>query len=234
MDIASILRGEGYARVAILVYQALLANDALSPTEIMHRTQLHRPSVYRGLDALEKGQLLVAHTYGKRLRYTVHKHKHIPTTTPSAARYIEHASGPKLSKSVETTSGEDAIRHAFDRVIAHTARGDTFLRITSEKDLEKVNSYLSKNYRSNRDKKRLERLVISNAHTSMQKRPRLERFIRHLDSEQTFNHNVIKLIYGNTVTIIQLDTKEVITMTNASIAAFERSLFMTLYRRLPR
>lgn len=131
--------------------------------------------------------------------------------------------------------GPSGIRAAFDDVITHSKKGDTFFRYTSEKDLQKVNSYLANDYRLRRDKKKLERKVISNAISGSQKKSRLERFIKFIPEEsEQFEQNIIELVYGERVSIIDLNTEEVVIIENKKLADFQKVIFKLLYKRLER
>lgn len=140
-----------------------------------------------------------------------------------------------VPQSVRFLHGPAGIRAAFDDVISHTPKGDTFFRYTSERDLAKVNKYLARDYRERRDKKKLERLVISNAVSGSQKKSRLERFVKFIprDTDQ-FEQNIIQLIYGECVSIIDLTTEEVVIIENKQLTDFQKVVFKLLYKQLGR
>jgi len=139
-----------------------------------------------------------------------------------------------FDEQVRFLEGASGIRAAFDDVIAHTPRGDTFYRYTSEKDLAQVNSYLSPDYRARRDAKKLERLVISNPVSGKQKRSRLERFIRYIPADHSlFDQNIIQIIYGDRLLFIDLDTEKVVIIENKTLAEFQKVIFRQLYNSLP-
>jgi hypothetical protein len=156
----------------------------------------------------------------------------VDTTHLKVKDVVQKATQPG---NVVIAKGNAAITEAFDHVTTTLKRGDTFYRITSEKNLDAVNALLSPTYRKARDAKRLERLVISNRISGSKKKSRLERFIRYLDTEGTpFTHDVIMLIYGSFVTYIDLTRKEVTRLENERIASFERARFKALYTKLER
>ena len=121
----------------------------------------------------------------------------------------------------------------FDDTIAHTPKGQTFYRYTSERDLSRVNRYLSPGYRGARDKKKLERLVISNARSGAQKRSRLERFIKYMpEGTLQFDQNIIQIVYGKRLAFINLNSEEAFVIEDAALADFQKVIFSQLYRRL--
>ncbi len=130
-------------------------------------------------------------------------------------------------------SGPKGIRDVFDDVISHSKKRDTFYRYTSERDLDSVNSYLSKDYRKRRDAKHLERLVISNPVSAKRKSSRLERFIKYFPKEVSlFDQNIIQLIYGERVAFIDLNKEEAFVIENQALADFQKVIFKQLYKKL--
>ena len=134
---------------------------------------------------------------------------------------------------IKVLEGKKGIGYVFSDVVNSLQKGETFYRYTSEKDLDKVNSYLPKDYRQRRDAKHLERLVISNTVSGKQKKPRLERFIKFIPPEDAqFNQNIIQLIYGNKIAIIDLNKEMSIILQNQLLADFQKTIFKLLYKKL--
>ncbi|MEX0917997.1 MAG: helix-turn-helix domain-containing protein [Candidatus Paceibacterota bacterium] len=231
----------GYPKHSDVVYDVLVkTKDLLLVSHIAKQAQLPRMTVYRCLNALVSFGLVRKEKIGKRTRFT---------TTGAAALdrvvRIEEAASEKtirsdrkrlekdIPRSVRFLRGPEGIRAAFDDVVSHTKRGETFFRYTSEKNLIKVNQYLARDYRERRDKKKLERKVISNALSGNQKRSRLERFIKFIPEEgDQFQQNIIQLVYGNRISIIDLETEEVTIVENERLADFQKTIFSLLYKRL--
>ena len=139
-----------------------------------------------------------------------------------------------LQKEIIFLEGAQGVRAAFSDVVSHTPRGETFYRYTSEKDLEAVNRMLPKDYRTLRDAKKLERLVISNPVSGKQKRSRLERFIKFIPPNfDLFQQNIIQLIYGDRLSLIDLNTNRVVIIESKALAEFQKIIFQQLYRNLP-
>jgi len=152
--------------------------------------------------------------------------------TQSVERYSNKRER-ELPQYIRFFSGFSGIRAVFDDVISHTPRGGTFYRYTSERDLASVNRYLSPSYRALRDKRKLERLVISNPVSAKQKRPRLERFIKYIQSEaDLFDQNIIQLVYGSRLAFIDLNSEEAFIIEDPSLAAFQKVIFSQLYKLL--
>jgi hypothetical protein len=138
-----------------------------------------------------------------------------------------------VTSSMKIFYGAKGIQAVFDDVVDHSKKGDTFYRYTSEVDLDKVNSYLSPDYRKKRDAKKLERLVISNPTSKNKKQPRLERFIKTIPPEVSlFNQNVIQLVYGERIAFIDLNKEECLVIENPALADFQKVIFKQLYKKL--
>jgi hypothetical protein len=77
-------------------------------------------------------------------------------------------------------------------------------------------------------------LVISNPVSGKQKRSRLERFIKFIPSNfDLFQQNIIQLIYGDRISLIDLNTNRVVIIENKALAEFQKIIFQQLYRNLP-
>jgi len=231
----------GHPLHASEVYDALVrSNESLSVAGIAAASELPRMTVYRCLDSLISGKLVRSERIGERTFYSVTGAQALQRAVSFADTQhtlVVKGAMKRLEKdvpqSVRFLSGPDGIRAAFDDVVTHAKRGETFFRYTSEQDLAKVNRYLARDYRERRDKKKLERQVISNAASGIQKRSRLERFIKFIPKEaDQFEQNIIQLVYGKRVSIIDLETEEVTIIENERLADFQRVIFKLLYKRL--
>lgn len=240
MRIKEIFKRLGLPKHADEVYRALQTHQAMSATDICKRTKLHRPTVYRALTSLLKHSFIFTEKKGDRKIYHAANPKIIAaefsaTSENVAATLVSKsiADDKYLHKEIRFLSGFNGIRAAFDDVISHSPRGSTFYRYTSEKDLDAVNRYLSKNYRAMRDRKRLERMVISNPVSGRRKKPRLERFVKFISSESDlFDQNIIQLVYGDRLSFIDLNTERVLIIENKLLADFQKVIFEQLYNKL--
>lgn len=233
---------EAFSRIelssrAARIYDALEASEPLLVTELSAHTDLYRPTLYRELAHLRKVGLVHTSLRGKRTVYSAAPRARVVELFEGATQRVHEYAQTDVRTTLADTreirlTGPDGIRAAFDDVIDHTKRGDTFYRITSERDLDRVNSYLSPEYRARRDAKRLERLVITNATSGSRKRARLERFVRFMPDGAAFSQNIIELIYGNRVSFIDITEETVHILDNPRLADFHRVLFRQLYKKL--
>lgn len=242
-NLVSIFKALGYPKHTDKVYTVLSeSREPLLVVAIAKQCGISRMVVYRCLEQLLSNELIVKNTVGKRAVYSAgspHLLQQAIQLTESESKKVVasymNAREKDVPKDVRFLYGPEGIRAAFDDVISHSKRGETFFRYTSEKDLEQVNAYLAPNYRARRDSKKLERMVISNAISGQQKKSRLERFIRFIPSDvEQFEQNIIQLIYGDRVSLIDLTKEEVTIIESKQLADFQKSLFRVLYKRLDR
>lgn len=240
-NLAHIFKRLGMSKHAWTIYEYILKNSSLSASDLIAQSGIHRPAAYKALFELLDAKLVRKTPKGKRFLWETTNSERVLELFQTETKLIEDVL-PKTRPDIATFAdnpvrvlhGEAGVRAIFDDVIDHTPKGETFYRYTSEQDLHKVNSYLSTDYRQKRDKKHLERLVISNPQSGKQKRPRLERFIKTISEDMdVFNQNIIQLIYGNRLAFIDLNTLEGMIIENAALAEFQKVIFKQLYKKLP-
>lgn len=231
----------GLPKHADVIYKLLQQKGPMIATDICRKAKLHRPAAYRALTSLLTQHFAYQTNIGRRKIYHAVNPQVIAEAFSQTSASVRErlakqvvANDSSKNKEVRMLNGFKGIRAAFDDVISHTQRGETFYRYTSEKDLDKVNKYLSKNYRMLRDKKKLERMVISNPVSGKRKKPRLERFVKFIPrAASLFDQNIIQLVYGNRVSLMDLDTERVLIIENKALADFQKVIFRQLYDKLP-
>lgn len=240
MNIKLIFHRLGLSKHTPIIYETLQAEGPLLVAEIARLAKIHRPAVYAALHDLLQNRFVLSVTEGRRTRYQVtnssriaQEFSGISIEAAKAIAKILPDKEPQHHEKIHFLSGKDGIRAAFDDAVNYTPRGGTFYRYTSERNLDTVNAYLSKDYRERRDKKKLERLVISNHQSGSRKRSRLERFIKYMPPTYgTFDQNIIQLVYSDRLSFIDLNTEQCIIIENKALAEFQKTIFQQLYRRL--
>lgn len=240
MHVRVIFQRLGLPKHADALYTLLQRKGPMVATGICRAGKLHRPAVYRALDALRSRHFVFVTKQGQRAVYHAANPKSIAAafthTAADAAASVAKlaiADDAYRAREIRFLHGFNGVRAAFDDVIAHLKHGETFYRYTSERDLDAVNRYLSKDYRLHRDRKKLERMVISNPLSGARKKPRLERFIKYIPERVSlFDQNIIQLVYGKRVSLIDLNTERVVILENAALADFQKVIFRQLYDKL--
>jgi len=241
MDTKEIFKRLGLPKHADTVYKLLQTKGPMIATNICRLAKLHRPTVYRALEPLCGRRFVFVTKKGRRKFYNAASPGLVSEAFSQTSEKVADSIAKRVvaddiykQKEIRFLSGFDGIRAAFDDAISHMKYGGTFYRYTSEKDLDKVNRYLSKDYRANRDKKKLERMVISNPVSGSRKKPRLERFVKYIPPEKNlFDQNIIQLVYGDRLSFIDLNTERVLIIENKALADFQKVIFRQLYDKLP-
>lgn len=236
MEIAVLFDRLGFPKHSGAIFELLEKSGPLSISGISKKLRVHRPAIYRANVALIRARIIVEKSFGRRILFVAAPRSRLSQLFTQTAREIEklETTGiPRHTGAIRYIEGEGSIAAIFNDVLEHCKRGETFYRYTSEKSLDEVNSHLPKDYRTRRDAKRLERLVISNPESGSQKRNRLERFIKFLGSQkESFHQNAIQLIYGDRIAFLDLNSHKGIVIENSTLAEFQKTIFRALYKRL--
>lgn len=240
MDIPIVFTRLGLPKHSAEIFLALEKSGTASISMVARSVRVHRPAVYRALEALMKAGLVSRRLFGRRPFFAAESRSRITVLFSNTEQKIHNLENDTLAQALKNSmgttryfEGEKSVAIVFNDVLEHCRRGDTFYRYTSEQDLDEVNRLLPVDYRKRRDTKRLERLVISNPESGKRKRSRLERFIKFLGSEkESFQQNAIHLVYGDRIAFIDLNTFKGFIIENSTLAAFQKTIFKALYRRL--
>ncbi len=226
----------------IQVYLRLLEGGAQSVVALAKSVKIHRPQLYRILSGLLARRLVETSVVGKRTVYQAAA-PHVFLEEAQALLASTKLLVPELTKraqrkggntTIRTYTGEEGISQCFLMMVEALGHGEMFYQISSAKDQVYVDSLVPAQYRVVRDKKKLERKTITTRYVGSTKRPRLERTIHYIDDgDEIFEHNVIQFIYGDTVMLLDFNSLTATVMLNRAIADFQRSVFLTLYKRLP-
>lgn len=242
MNMNDVFKRLGFGKNAAGIYEALRANKKpMLVSHISKKIKVDRPEIYRNLGVLIERGFVEKVSLGKRSGYRACNPKIIDETFRQVSEHVgalteraqEANKGESIPANLVHFSGAVGIRDVFNDAINRTPKKGTFYRYTSERNLEEVNSYLARDYRKIRDRKKLERLVISNPISSKAKRPRLERFIKSIPAESDlFDQNIIQLVYADSVAFINLNTKESYIIRDKELARFQEVIFRQLYKKL--
>ena len=239
-DIEGVLAHLGLSVQESTIYVDLLQNGAATIGALAKRTGLYRPALYKILPALtEKGLVSKERDKGKQQHYGADPPERLEALFDVAKRRLEAAlpelaslyTHQELRPVVRFLEGAAGIRAVFADLLATLKKGDIFYRYSSRAPHSR--QYLPASYEEARDKKQIERLVISNAPLAQSKTPRLERETKVVPPEfDLFNDNVSHIIYGDKVAVIDYNTETAIIIESKVIAEFQRKLFILLYRKL--
>lgn len=84
-----------------------------------------------------------------------------------------------------------------------------------------------------REKKQLERILITNEWLSKYKKSRLDREVVTIPKDfDLFEDNISKVIYGSKVWVVDYNSENAFIIENEKYASFERKVFKLLFKLL--
>ncbi len=226
------------------VYLALLTHGALGVSNIARHAILYRTDVYAALHVLMEAALVSSTQKGKQKHYlaqppSVLEEKFVELansfdTQLAALTELKNKVSPDEPR-VHFTTGKKAIRALYDDIVLSLDKGETYYRYSSAKveGSDTRGNYLSKKYRLLRDKKGIERKVITNARNMASKRPRLERDIKVIPPDfDLFEYNISQIIYRDKVAVIDYNSETAVVIDNPLVAKFQKRIFELLFKKL--
>lgn len=231
----------GISKNAAACYIDLVQLGPSFISEIVEKSNLHRPTVYKAVAELVERGLVTKIPKGKRSMYH--------PEAPDKLQLLMQDFNDGLQKSIGELSeihrlrsnetfvyfyqGKKSLTTVYRDLVTSQKHGDTYYRISST-DSEKIESaYLPADYREIRDKKQLQRFVITNEPHAQEMIKYLNRNVKILpEKDGKFNHNVTEIIYGDKVVFIDFNSETSLVIEDKEIANFQKHLMKSLYQRL--
>jgi sugar-specific transcriptional regulator TrmB len=240
--ISTLLNKLGLTDSEVSIYVYLLERGLpLSVSDIANGILSFRPMVYKAISQLLDKGLITSVVKGKRKQYIAEHPDKLRNMLSEISVDIEETlpdlediyRSPKTKPAMKFLEGRKGISFVFADLVDSLKRGDVYYRYSSSRDLEKTNSYLPKDYRKKRDNKNLERYIINSQYVESLKKPNLNRNTRVVPPEfDTFNQNIVQIIYGNKVAVIDINTETAFIIENEQLADFQKKIFRLLYSKL--
>jgi len=236
-----ILQKIGLNKNESAIYVALLEFGPATISAVARKTGVHRPLIYKALPFLKDNGLISESPKGKLTQYVAEPPEKLEALfegfkfefgemMPELKSLYQTAEKKPLVKYFE---GRKGVSSVFEDIVTSLKRGDVFYRYSSTKNTEKSNSYLPPNYREIRDKKQLERFVITSESRGKTKKPRLERDMKFVPANYgLFDYDVTEIVYGNNIAFVDYNSETALVIENPIIAEFQKKLFKILYDRL--
>lgn len=223
------------------IYIDLVENWVSTITSIIERTWLHRPEAYRIIPLLKEWWFISEIKKWKKRLFMAESPEKLATLIENLTKDLDNIMPDLISKHISAEKRPNVkylewkkwITFVFSDIVNSLNKWDVFYRISSEKDVDKANSYLPKDYREKRDKKQLERYVIMSENQQKNKKPRMEREVVIIPPKlDEFIDDVHMVIYWNKVAFIDYNSEAAIIIENSFIAWFQLKLFKMLYKSL--
>ena len=229
---------------AARVYLSLVGAAPRTIAAIAKAAGIHRPAVYRAIAELEKRGLVSAAPKGRRTLYAAES----PEKLAGLARELQDELGRFLPPLLERHrarrrrpvvtygEGKEAITSVLTDLVTSLKKGEVYYRYSSNKYVEDYNRYwryYPKNYRELRDKKELQRFVITSEASKRLSREYLTRAIKAVPARHSlFEYNITTLIYGDKLAYLDFTNETALVIENRAVAEFQKKLFQILYDRL--
>ena len=234
-----ILKSLGLSDQSSLVYLHLLRAGESLPTDIARGTGLHRPSVYKALEELEKMQLVLMSSVGKRTAYVAESPSRLESIFRSVEQrffesvedmHKEYESGGS-KPTVSISEGDQAVRDAYSAMVHESEKNGTYYRYSSVAHFKK-GKYVPKDYTAVRDRKNLERYVITGDKDAPYAK-RLGRSVKVVPREYNlFQDGINVLIYADKVVVIDYVSDTTITIKHKVFAEFQKKIFRLLFSKI--
>lgn len=236
----NILEKIGFTQDQSRIYLALLELGRASISDISRETGMYRPAIYKTLPGLVERGVVGVMPKGKNTVY-------VPESPERLEKMFEDLEDDfnaeihhfrdmyaALGKKPQITfkEGDEAIKEVFSDVVHSLKKGDIYYRYSSALTLARQ-KYVPRDYRSVRDRKGLERYIITDESSKKMVKNKLGRYFKAVSNdEKLFDYNITQIIYGDKVAVIDYNTKTTIVIKNEMIAKFQRKIFKLLYSKL--
>lgn len=223
-----------------VIYTFLLEKGSSSATDIELKAKLHRPLVYQSLESLSKKGLVHISPKGKRKLYVAES----PSVLERIFKEFEdkfisdiedlhqlYDKGNSSKPIVKYTEGKQALKDSYLDVINTLPKDARYYRYASMESYNKE-KFLPKGYKNMRDKKGLERHIITNE-SSKSENERLGKKVKVVPTTfDLFEYNLSQVIYGDKIAILDYDSQSVITLEHKRFADFQKKIFELLFSKL--
>jgi len=224
-----------------IIYVALVDFGRLNISQISERTDIQRMEIYRKLPYLLESWIIIEVKVWKKKLYTAGSPKILEDLLLEKQREAKNViweiqknfKNKEQRPNVVYQEWWKSITDTFNDIVNTLNTWDVFYRISSEVDVDKSNSYLAKDYRDKRDRKKLERFVITTKNTNAVKKARLERnTVVFPESYEQFDENIQMIIYNNKIAYVDYNNENSIIIENSKISRFQQKIFKALFKGL--
>lgn len=199
--------------------------------------------IYAALPHLIEKHLISESIHGKRKRYSAenpdnlenifYEQKLVFKNTLEAMKntYEKKMSVPQL----RTFYTKKAMKHIFHDIVDTLEVWWTYYRYSSRKD-DYLRWFLGDAYKEKRDKKEIQRMVITSSDLKKAKEQGKVNFNREMvaipKKYDLFEDNISKMIYANKVAVVDYNTHTSFIIENKKFADFEKKIFKLLFKHL--
>jgi sugar-specific transcriptional regulator TrmB len=225
------------------LYASLIESGPATVSVISKNTGLHRPIVYKVLPGLQEKGLVTVSPKGKLRYYVAESPEKLQLLLDAVADTLKNDAIPELKglfqsfsrrPTVKVLEGQKGVTFVFEDLLASLKTGETYYRYSSVREsLYDTNKYLPVNYKERRERKKIERLVITSEAVRKRLEPSLDREEKIVPAKyDLFDDNITQLIYADKVAFIDYNSETALIIENPILANFQKKLFKLLYGKL--
>lgn len=239
MKITHILTSLGLSKNEALVYMTLLTDGMLTISGISRASGLHRPAIYATLPELTDNHLITERQVGKLIYYAAEPPERLRRLLDEMHHELDSVI-PELTKLrkgaaplVRRLEGRAGIHAVYEDIVHTLKKSDVYYRYSSEGKQEILTVGEPPRYVEGRDKKQLERFVITNPEYVKSREPRLDEALKVVPKEfLPFDYGVSQVIYGNKIAFIDYRQELATIIEHDTLAKFQCDIFRMLFKRL--
>lgn len=230
----------GFTPEEASLYLALLDGGPATVAELARRSDLHRPAVYRALPRLEKRGFVTVIVRGKRRLYSAESPERLRSLLEDLTgsfdallpELLQSYGAPRGRPVVKMLTGKRAITWVLRDIVTVLKPGATYYRY-SARNSERDTRYLPREYHTLRDRKNLQRMVITSEARMANRTKRLNRAMKGVPRKlAVFEFDTTLFIYADKLAYVDFNTESVIVVESRVLAAFHTQLFQILYALL--
>lgn len=238
-----ILENIGLTEVESKIYVCLLEKWVQSISSISEYSWCNRVQIYWAIPRLLEKQLLGETIHWKRRFFFAENPENLENifyeqklSFQNTVQALKQSYEKKINTpQFKTFYTKESIKYIFNDVIDTLNPGDTYYRYSSRKE-NYLRGFLSSDYTKKRDKKDIQRMVITSSELKKLKEEKTKNFDREMvaipKKFDLFEDNITKIIYGNKVAIIDYNTETSFVIENSQFADFEKKIFKLLFKYL--
>jgi len=240
MNYKTLLSLTGLPEKLALIYSTLIEHGPGTISAIEKNSSLHRPDIYKQLPKLIERGLITKREVGKRTQYVPSppdtllaeieslKSSIDESMTDLKAAYEKKGSRPK----VQYFEGREALKRTVSDVTKTLKKGEIYYRYGSRNSKTDLSRYRSPKFAIERDKKQLQRFVITSDERAKAYDNDMGRMVKTVPNEVLFNDDIQMMIYKDKISIVDYKSEASIIIQHTKLANFQRKIFKLLFDRL--
>jgi predicted transcriptional regulator len=222
----------GINEIESTIVLEVLKKEQVTISNLAKVLSLSRTTIYKHIDILLKKDILEQPS-GKLTYHIKNKDElknHISNNLMQAEEETLYLLEQKKTEipEIHTYNGLSGIGSIYEDIGVSLKKNDVYYRYTSRKEDTKKN----KIYSEMKEKKEIERLVITSIEKAGSKSRDPNRFIKTVPKDFAFDDNISLIIYGSKIAHIDHKTNSAITITSKSMARFQEKIFKLLWTKL--